>query len=74
MQGHGLGARLYGALQGGLRERGLHTAIAGIAQPNARSVALHERLGFRKVAHFSQVGFKLETWVDVGYWQLMFEP
>ena len=23
----------------------------------------------RKVAHFSEVGFKFGTWVDVGYWQ-----
>lgn len=67
-QGHGL--RLYRALLDELRTRGLHTAIAGIAQPNARSVVLHERLGFRKVAHFGEVGLKFGGWVDVGYWQL----
>ena len=72
-QGRGHGALLYGHLLDELRRRGLHTAIAGIAQPNARSVALHERLGFEKVAHFSQVGFKLGSWVDVAYWQLMLD-
>ena len=46
----------------------------GIALPNAPSVALHERLGFRKVAHFEQVGHKLGRWVDVGYWQLLLQP
>jgi hypothetical protein len=23
----------------------------------------------KKIAHFEQVGFKFEKWVDVGYWQ-----
>jgi phosphinothricin acetyltransferase len=53
-----------------LRAAGLRTVIAGIAQPNERSVALHERLGFRKVAHFADVGYKFGRWIDVGYWQL----
>ncbi len=50
---------------------GFHTAIGGIALPNPASIALHERLGFRKVAHFEQVGWKLGRWIDVGYWQLL---
>ena len=37
--------------------------------PNDPSVALHEKLGLQKVAHFREVGFKLDRWVDVGYWQ-----
>lgn len=69
-QGHGFGHRLYRTLIDDLRQRGLRTVIAGIAQPNARSVALHERLRFQKVAHFKDVGFKLGQWIDVGYWQL----
>jgi phosphinothricin acetyltransferase len=68
--GRGAGESLYRRLLDDLHSRGLHTVIAGIAQPNTRSVALHERLGFRKVAHFAEVGFKLGQWVDVAYWQL----
>jgi phosphinothricin acetyltransferase len=30
---------------------------------------LHEKLGFQKVAHFREVGFKFNQWIDVGYWQ-----
>lgn len=71
LAGRGHGRRLYARLLDALRSRGLHTVIGGIAQPNERSVALHEALGFRKVAHFSEVGFKHGRWVDVGYWQLM---
>ncbi len=69
-QGRGWGRRLYGDLIDALRARGLRTVIAGIAQPNAHSVRLHERLGFRKVAHFEEVGCKFGRWIDVAYWQL----
>jgi phosphinothricin acetyltransferase len=67
--GHGYGSLLYAALLGGLRAAGMHVAIGGIALPNAASVALHEKLGFAKIAQFHEVGFKLGRWVDVGYWE-----
>lgn len=67
--GQGLGRRLYEQLLGALHERGIHVALAGIALPNAPSVALHERLGFQKVGQLLEIGFKLGRWVDVGYWQ-----
>jgi L-amino acid N-acyltransferase YncA len=67
--GRGVGAQLYGALLDALRERSIHTVIGGIALPNPASIALHERLGFSKVAHFKEVGYKFGQWVDVGYWQ-----
>ena len=68
--GQGGGRALYEALLAELRQRELHLVIGGIAQPNEASVRLHERLGFIKVAHFSEVGLKFGRWVDVGYWQL----
>jgi len=71
--GKGAGTALYAALLTELRRRGLHLVIGGIAQPNEASVRLHERLGFRKVAHFSEVGLKFGRWIDVGYWQLKLE-
>jgi phosphinothricin acetyltransferase len=68
--GRGLGTALYTELVQRLRAQALHTVIGGIALPNAASIALHERLRFRKVAHFEHVGFKHDRWIDVGYWQL----
>ncbi|MFC5459378.1 arsinothricin resistance N-acetyltransferase ArsN1 family B [Massilia niabensis] len=68
--GRGAGGTLYEALLAELSQHDLHLVIGGIAQPNEASVRLHERLGFRKVAHFSEVGLKFGRWVDVGYWQL----
>lgn len=67
--GQGIGTRLYDTLLELVKQAGIHAAIGGITLPNAASVALHERLGFRKAAHYEQVGFKLGRWLDVGYWQ-----
>ncbi len=69
--GKGLGRQLYQRLIDLLTEGGYHVVIGGISLPNAASVALHERLGFEKVAHFREVGYKLGRWIDVGYWQRM---
>lgn len=70
--GDGWGARLYRELFQRLEQLGLHAVIGGITLPNAASVALHEKMGMVKVAHFPQVGFKRGQWLDVGYWQLCF--
>lgn len=69
--GRGIGRALYGRLLEEIRARRMHAVIGGIALPNAASIALHQRLGFRKVAHFEQVGYKQDRWIDVGYWQLL---
>lgn len=70
-EGRRIGTTLYSALLPLLRERGIHVAIGGVALPNDASVALHEKLGFERVATFRQVGFKHDQWVDVAYWQLV---
>jgi L-amino acid N-acyltransferase YncA len=70
-QGHGFGKALYAALLEGLRMTPIRTVLGVIALPNAASVALHEKLGFKKVAHLDRVGFKLGRWIDVGYWQIL---
>jgi phosphinothricin acetyltransferase len=72
--GRGLGTLLYAQLLSELRTRGVHAAMGGIALPNDASVKLHEKLGFEKVAHFREVGSKFGEWIDVGYWEKIFEP
>lgn len=69
--GRGLGTKLYKALLAELKLQPLHIVLAGIALPNPASVALHERLGFQKVAHLKDVGRKFNQWIDVGYWELV---
>ncbi len=67
---NGIGSKLYYELIKQLKELGVHVVIGGISLPNEISVALHEKFGFKKVAHFKEVGYKFNKWVDVGYWQL----
>ena len=68
--GRGIGTLLYRALLERLRALPVHIALGGISLPNAASVALHEKCGFRKTAHFEEVGYKFGRWIDVGYWQI----
>jgi phosphinothricin acetyltransferase len=42
-----------------------------ITLPNDASIALHEKLGFAKAAQLNEIGYKLEQWIDVGYWELL---
>ncbi len=72
LTGQGNGRQLYEALISDLRLRSLHSVVAGIALPNPASVALHEKMGFEKVAHLKEVGWKFDQWIDVGYWELIF--
>ena len=72
--GKGIGSILYQELIKEMKSLSYQTLIGGIALPNNSSIALHEKMNFKKVAHFQQIGFKLNQWVDVGYWQLLLEP
>ncbi|HVU17388.1 MAG TPA: arsinothricin resistance N-acetyltransferase ArsN1 family B [Candidatus Didemnitutus sp.] len=69
--GRGRGRVLYEELIAKLRGTGIHAVIGGIALPNEASQRLHEKLGFKKVAQFEQVGRKFDRWIDVGYWELI---
>jgi phosphinothricin acetyltransferase len=70
----GLGRALYTSLISMLRQQGYYRAYAGITLPNPASVGVHEAMGFRPVATYSSVGFKLGRWHDVGWWQLALLP
>ena len=70
-QSRGVGTKLYSGTLQILGEKGFKAVFGRIALPNEPSVQLHEKLGFKKVAHLSKVGFKLENWIDVGYWELL---
>ncbi len=65
----GIGSGLYNKFLDELEETEVHAIIAGISLPNDASVGFHEKLGYEKVAHFKEVGYKLGRWVDVGFWE-----
>lgn len=70
----GLGRKLYKALFQELQTMGVINIVGVIALPNTPSVSLHESFGFTPAAHFKNIGFKLNQWWDVGYWQLQLTP
>ncbi len=70
----GVGRALYEVLLPLLCAQRLHVACAGITLPNEASVQLHESLGFEPVGVYREIGFKLDRWHDVGWWQLQLLP
>ena len=66
----GIGRALYTTLFALGRLQGFCAVHAGVTLPNAASVGLHESFGFRKIACYPSVGYKLGAWHDVAYFQL----
>lgn len=67
--GRGAGSRLYQALFKALEGEDVHRAYAGIALPNPASIGLHERFGFKRVAHFTEQGRKFGRYWDVAWYE-----
>ncbi len=72
--GEGIGRALYAELFDRLRAQGFRTVVAGITLPNPASIALHEGLGFEPIGSLRSIGWKGDSWHDVGYWQLDLAP
>jgi phosphinothricin acetyltransferase len=69
-EGQGMGSALMARLLEAARQTEIRVLVSGITIPNERSIALHEKFGFRNAALFKGIGFKLGQWLDVGYWEL----
>lgn len=69
--GRGVGSKLYAELIDKMKSTDVHALIAGIALPNPGSEALQKSFGFEKIAHFKEVGFKFNSWIDVAYWEML---
>lgn len=65
----GIGKLLMENLLGIAKRQGVHSMIAGIDAENITSIQFHEKLGFIKVGHFREVGFKFERWLDLVFMQ-----
>jgi L-amino acid N-acyltransferase len=71
--GHGLGRVLLVELIARAKAAGFHSLIGGASADRAASLALQESLGFSRVAHLKEVGYKFGRWLDVIYFQLMLD-
>ena len=67
--GRGAGTALYSRLIDELKARNFHSLLGCVTLPNPASEKLHASLGFEKVAHFHEAGFKFDRWLDVGYFE-----
>jgi len=65
----GIGSALYNTLFKILKIQGYRNVYAVINLPNETSVKFHERLGFEFFALYKNVGYKLGSWKNVGWWQ-----
>jgi len=65
----GIGRALYTSLFSVLAHQGFVSALAGIAMPNPASDDFHESMGFKHTGTLFNIGYKLGTWRDVGWWQ-----
>ena len=64
---------LYTSLHEIVRYQGIANLLAIITMPNESSVAFHECFGYLKCAEFSKVGFKLNQWQNVGWFELFLQ-
>jgi len=69
----GIGTALVSAILDEARARDLHVIMAGITSDNGVSLRLHERLGFKEVAHIPEVGFKFGRWLDLKLLQIVLD-
>jgi L-amino acid N-acyltransferase YncA len=72
-RGHGVGTALMHPLIERATTLGKHVMIAGVDADNHASLQFHERLGFVRVAHFREVGFKFDRWLDLVFLQRLLD-
>lgn len=70
-RGQGIGKLLLPPLIAAARTMGLHVIVAGISGDNAASLKLHAAFGFEKVAHFKEIVYKFDKWLDLVYMELV---
>lgn len=70
-QRRGIGRAIVIDLIARARDLGYHALLAICCSESIGSIALHESLGFERVGHVREVGWKFERWLDVVYLQLL---
>ena len=73
VRGKGVGKLLMRPLIEAARKLDMHTILAGIDASNEASIKLHEWFGFKEVAHFKEVGYKFDRWLDLKFLQLVLD-
>jgi L-amino acid N-acyltransferase len=67
----GIGKQLLAPTIEAAAAMGMHAIVAGIDATNEVSYRLHRHFGFAEVAHFRQVGYKFDRWLDLKFLELI---
>lgn len=70
-RGKGIAKLLMPPLIEAAKQLQLHAIVAGIEATNKASIQLHRYFGFEEVAHFKEVGWKFDRWLDLKFLQLI---
>ena len=71
LRGHGVGKALMTAIiDAAKKDDRTHRIISIITTENKASESLHQKFGFREVGVLTEVGFKFDRALSVGYWEL----
>ena len=71
--GTGLAKNLYTTLFELLKLQGYANALAGIVQPNPKSIFFHQKMGFKLIGIYHNIGYKFNKWQDVGWYELFLQ-
>lgn len=69
--GNGIGSLLLNELIALAKLQKLHTMIGVIDAENVGSISFHERMGFKKVGHIKETGYKFDRWLDSIFVQIL---
>jgi L-amino acid N-acyltransferase YncA len=72
-RGKGISKILLQSLIERAKQMKLHAIIAGISADNEVSIRLHQSFGFEEVAHFKEVGYKFDRWLDLKFLELILD-
>lgn len=70
-RGKGIAKKLMAPLIESAKKLGMHAIVAGIDATNEISITLHKQFGFIEVAHFKEVGYKFNRWLDLKFLELI---
>lgn len=70
-RGKGIAKILLQLLIDDAKAKKYHAMIAAIDSTNEVSIKLHQQFGFEEVAHFKQVGYKFDKWLDLKFLELL---
>lgn len=65
----GIGKLLYNELEAQLKAMGYKFMYGVITDDNDASIAFHEALGFEKVGHFTDIGYKFGKWKGIVWYR-----